>query len=83
MNTLTRVLMTICLLLLTTLLIMKGFELWSLSKKVDGDGMGIYFLGIEINDQVHTSSITTYAIGFFCLGILMLAGSFTFMENKK
>lgn len=48
----------------------QGFELWSLGTNVDGDGIGVYFLGLEINDSVPETSIPRYAIGFFISGLI-------------
>jgi hypothetical protein len=47
----------------------KGLDLWTLGPNVDGDGIGIYFLGFEINDQVPEKSIPSYAIGFFATSL--------------
>jgi hypothetical protein len=49
----------------TILLVNKGLDLWTLRTNVDGNGIGIYFLGFEINDRVPEKSIPPYAIGFF------------------
>ncbi|CAM4005994.1 hypothetical protein [Mesobacillus thioparans] len=54
-------------LLLTTvsvLFLFKGIELWSVINHVDGDGISVSFLGMDINDHVLNESISGYAIGF-------------------
>jgi hypothetical protein len=53
----------------TVLLVTKGLDLWSLRTNVDGNGIGIYFLGFEINDRVPEKSIPPYAIGFFAASL--------------
>lgn len=58
--------------LITVLLVNKGFDLWSLRTNVDGDGIGVHFLGIEINDRVPETNIPTYAIGFFVTSLITL-----------
>lgn len=55
---------------LAILMINKGITLWNIGSGVDGDGIGIYFLGFEINDRVSEQSIPTYAIGFFVGSII-------------
>ncbi len=54
-------------------MIVKGFDLWSLGTTVDGDGIGIHFLGLELNDSVPEASIPNYAIGFFNSSILAIS----------
>jgi hypothetical protein len=53
----------------TVLLVNKGLDIWSLRTNVDGNGIGIYFLGFEINDRVPEKSIPPYAIGFFAASL--------------
>ncbi len=38
----------------------------------DGDGIGIYLLGIEINDRVTNEQVATYEYGFFMASVLCL-----------
>ena len=59
----------VVLLLFTGLLAIKGMELWSLRRAVDGAGIGVYFLIFEINDRVLEADITNYSIGFFAASI--------------
>jgi hypothetical protein len=56
----------------TVLLVNKGLDLWSLRTNVDGNGIGIYFLGFEINDRVPEKSIPPYAIGFFAASLITM-----------
>lgn len=55
---------------ISILMVVKGIDLWSLGTKVDGDGVGIHLLGLEINDNVPEASIQNYATGFFITSIL-------------
>jgi hypothetical protein len=38
----------------------------------DGDGIGIYLLGFEINDRVPNGQVITYANGFLIASLLFL-----------
>ncbi|WP_077618481.1 hypothetical protein [Bacillus sinesaloumensis] len=67
MNKPTQLLVSVVLVFLTVTLFVKGLELWSIGSNVDGDGIGIYFLGMEINDRVPVKSIPGYTTGFFIL----------------
>lgn len=62
----------ILLTFITALMVNKGLELWSLGTNVDGDGIGVYFLGFEINERVPEASIPAYAIGFFVASFITL-----------
>ncbi|WP_174732470.1 hypothetical protein [Mesobacillus harenae] len=53
----------------------KGMELNSLGASVDGDGIGIFFFGFEINDQVPVKSISNYTMMFFLTSTVMIAGA--------
>ncbi|WP_404448036.1 hypothetical protein LG307_03220 [Sutcliffiella horikoshii] len=44
----------------------------SLGTNVDGGGIGVHFLGLEINDRVPEANIPTYAIGFFVASVITL-----------
>ncbi|MBU9714203.1 hypothetical protein [Evansella tamaricis] len=79
MNTISRWLLVGVLILIGVLSFNKGLELWSLGTDVDGDGIGVYFLTFEINDNVPEENITTYAIGFFIFSILLLIISFVLL----
>ncbi|MCM3123158.1 MULTISPECIES: hypothetical protein [unclassified Mesobacillus] len=56
---------SIVLIVVSVLFLKQGMELWNLGTDVDGAGIGIHFLGFEINDSVPEASIPSYAIGFF------------------
>lgn len=60
----------IFLTIVAVLMFNRGLDLWSLGTNVDGDGIGVYFLGLEINDRVPESNIPGYAIGFFISGLI-------------
>ncbi|MFS0861173.1 hypothetical protein [Fredinandcohnia sp. 179-A 10B2 NHS] len=72
MNKKTGLILAILLGIVSILLVKTGIELWSLGTDVDGDGIGVYFLGFEINDSVPEASIPTYAIGFFVASVVSL-----------
>jgi hypothetical protein len=69
MNTKIRWVMIAIFSFITIFLVDKGFDLWAMGTNVDGNGIGIYFLGIEINDRVPEESIPPYAIGLFAAGL--------------
>lgn len=60
------------LILIAILMFNRGLNLWSLGTNVDGDGIGVYFLGLEINDRVPEADIPQYAIGFFISGLITI-----------
>jgi hypothetical protein len=70
----------VLLIAVTVLLLNKGMDLRSLGTNVDGTGIGVHFLFLEINDRVPEKSIPSYANGFFivslfiALAALVLAG---------
>jgi hypothetical protein len=72
MNTINRWIVFILLAFIAVLMVIKGLDLWSLGTNVDGDGIGINFLGLELNDQVPEANIPAYAIGFFVSGFITL-----------
>ncbi|MCM3666197.1 hypothetical protein M3204_17395 [Mesobacillus subterraneus] len=73
---------SILLILLTALLAKEGVELWSLGTNVDGDGIGVHFLGFEINDRVPEASIPSYAIGFFVTSAITLLMTITVIGRR-
>ncbi|MGM0878076.1 MAG: hypothetical protein ACQEWV_26005 [Bacillota bacterium] len=81
MNAIIRWIVFIFFAFITFLMVNKGFELWSLGTNVDGDGIGIHFLGLEINDRVPEASIPTYAIGFFVASLLTLFIAFALVRK--
>lgn len=50
--------------IISVLFLVKGIELWSVVDNVDGDGIGISFLGLSISDRVLNDRIPGYALGF-------------------
>ncbi|KPB03263.1 hypothetical protein [Bacillus sp. CHD6a] len=72
MNLKIRWVVSILLVIFTILFISKGLQLWSYGSNVDGGGIGVYFLGLEINDKVLEVNIPVYAIGFFIAGLSTL-----------
>ncbi|OCA90373.1 hypothetical protein A8F94_00295 [Bacillus sp. FJAT-27225] len=72
MNTINSWIVFIFLAFITVLMVNKGVDLWSLGTNVDGDGIGVYFLGLEINDRVPEANIPSYAIGFFVASFITL-----------
>lgn len=73
MNLTGRWVLSIFLVFISIITIIKGIELWSLGTNVDGNGIGIYFLGLELNDSVTEASIPNYAIGFIITSILAIS----------
>lgn len=69
--------------LITVLLVNKGIELWSMGTNVDGAGIGIHFLGIEINDRVPEDNIPSYAFGFFITSFITLLASSVTLKVKR
>ncbi|MET3729233.1 hypothetical protein ABID52_002814 [Fictibacillus halophilus] len=59
--------------ILGILLLTHGLNLRTAAEtKVDGDGIGVYFLGIEINESVPSVDIPSYANGFMGSGVIFL-----------
>ncbi|MBT2641881.1 hypothetical protein J7I80_06570 [Bacillus sp. ISL-41] len=65
MNTISRWVIAVILFLFAVLLFNKGLDLRSLGTNVDGEGIGVYFYAMEINDRVPEEEIPSYANGFF------------------
>lgn len=80
MNKLIRWFIVCVLILFGILLLNKGLDLRSLGTNVDGDGIGVYFLGFEINDSVQEESIPSYAVGFFTSSFFALIASLAFIS---
>jgi hypothetical protein len=70
MNNISRWIIAGILFLFSLLLLNEGLELWSFGTNVDGDGIGVYFFALEINDRVPEERIPSYAIGFFIWSLL-------------
>lgn len=58
------------LMIISFLFLIKGLELWSVINHVDGDGIGVTFLGLSVNDHVMNESISGYALGFTIASII-------------
>ncbi|MEK3808996.1 hypothetical protein MHB63_20905 [Bacillus sp. FSL H8-0547] len=78
MNAINRWIVFTFLAFITVLMVNKGIDLWSLGTNVDGDGIGVHFLGLEINEQVPEANIPKYAIGFFVASVITLLIGFAF-----
>lgn len=54
--------------------ILKALDLYNrfYNEVRDGDGIGLYFLGIEINDKLPYGQIPIYLWSFFIIGILLM-----------
>jgi len=48
-------------------------ELRALGTDVDGEGIGVNFIGFEVNDRVKEGNIPAYANSFLLIGIVMLS----------
>ncbi|WP_054028678.1 hypothetical protein [Bacillus sp. FJAT-28004] len=83
MNAISRWIVFICLAFITVLMFNKGLDLRSLGTKVDGDGIGIYFLGLEINSRVPADRIPTYADGFFVTSMISMLIAITIFFWKS
>jgi len=63
----------IVLFLVGALFTYKGINLYlSYFNFIDGDGIGIYFLGFEINDKVPIGYVPIYATSITILGIMLI-----------
>ena len=50
----------------------------------DGDGIGLYFLGLEINDRVPYGQIPLYLAAFLVMGLLLIAlSTLIYSKSKK
>ena len=59
--------------ILGILLLTYGLNLREVAEtQVDGDSIGVFFLGIEINERVPTVDIPSYSNGFMGSGIIFL-----------
>ena len=81
LNKTLRLLISLILIMLSVMLFTKGLELWSLGTNVDGSGIGVYFLGLEINDRVSEKIIPVYSIGFFIASMVALLITLVSMLN--
>jgi len=79
MNTISRWIIAVILFLFAVLLFNKGLDLRSLGTDVDGDGIGVYFFAMEINDRVPEESIPSYANGFLISSFVVFIISILFV----
>lgn len=50
----------------------------------DGDGIGLYFFGVEINDKLPYGQIPFYLWSFMAIGILLIMlSAILFIEAKR
>lgn len=49
----------------------------------DGDGIGLYFLGIEINDKLPYGQIPLYLWSFLTIGVLLIISSIFLILRAK
>jgi hypothetical protein len=75
MNKISRWFIVCVLILFGISLLNKGLDLKSLGTNIDGDGIGVYFWGFEVNDRVPEGSIPSYAVGFIISSVLALIAS--------
>lgn len=83
LNSFGRWIFSVAFFLITILLVSKGIELWSIGTNIDGAGIGINFLGIEINDRVSEEKIPSYAFGFFITSVFTLLASIIALKGKR
>lgn len=70
------------LLILAALMLFKAVGLFTVGTNVDGDGIGVHFLGMEINDRVPEAEIPIYAAHFLRYGsIILLIGLIMFVPS--
>ncbi|WP_043932080.1 hypothetical protein [Bacillus sp. EB01] len=67
MGSIVRVIWIILLLIFGALFFVKGIQLWKSIATVDGNGIGLTFLGFEVSDSVKLDEIRYYA-GIFISG---------------
>lgn len=75
---------SILLIILSMIFIFKSISLLNIVK--DGDGIGLYFLGLEINDKLPFEQIPNYSMGFLVIGFALIfisMGLFVRTQNKK
>ncbi|OCA90557.1 hypothetical protein A8F94_01350 [Bacillus sp. FJAT-27225] len=69
MGSIVRLTWIILLIVIGALLFRKGLQLWDSIATIDGDGIGVSFLGLEVSDSVKYEDIRYYAGGFITGGI--------------
>lgn len=78
-----RWLMVLLLSIISILFLFKGIELWSAIDHVDGDGIGISFIGLSISKRVLNESIPGYALGFTISSIIPILVAINIALNAK
>lgn len=81
MNTTNRWLGFFVLMFLTVFMFTTGLDVWTLGSAVDGDGVGLYFLGLEINDSLPKENINLYAGGFFLASVVLALAAFAIVRK--
>lgn len=79
MKLISRWAIAVILFLFAAILFYKGLDLRSLGTNVDGDGIGVYFFAMEINDRVPEEEIPFYAKGFFISSFVVFIISVIFL----
>lgn len=67
-----RWLLVILLSIISILFLEKGIELWIVLANIDGEGIGISFLGTSIIEKVFKDSIPGFALGFTISALIPL-----------
>jgi hypothetical protein len=66
--------------------ILKSFSLFNTINNAvkDGDGIGLYFLGFEINDRLRFEQIPQYSLMFLIIGMVLIISSiFIYIRGRK
>ncbi|WLR51944.1 hypothetical protein LC040_03265 [Bacillus tianshenii] len=83
MNSILRWVFAIFLVMLAIAMLNKGIDLWALGTDVDGDGIGVHFMGLEINDTVPEHLIPKYATGFFIASAVSVVAAFLVIKFSR
>jgi hypothetical protein len=61
----------------------KGIELWTVLNQVDGNGIAISFLGVEVSEAVLKEKIPSYAFGFTVAAVIpILVAIYIVIKSK-
>jgi hypothetical protein len=71
--------MSILLIVFSSAFILKSISLSRMIK--DGDGIGLYFLGFEINDKILFEQIPKYSWSFLIIGLVLIFVSVVLFYN--
>lgn len=82
MNIFYRLLVFSILAVIAILLISKATELWLVATNGNGNGIGIEFFGLKINDSVNAKGIPKYVTGFFIASFLAIVGGFFIISRS-